>query len=140
MTWRATGRGGLRGPCPSPHRGAWCQPGSVLSRTQEDRSHRGDPQTHRGRAPVPGQVLGLDPAQVAHTGAAVVLGVGVEDLLPVPGEGQAHPVALVRGAGEVDDADHQVGPPVGIGPLTQVGQDVVVAVAGLDPLESSVGG
>ena len=45
----------------------------------------------------------------------------------------------MRGAGEVDDADHQVGPPVGVGPLAQVGQDVVVAVAGLDPLESAVG-
>ena len=106
---------------------------------KEDRAHGGHAEARRGRAAVPGQLLGLNTAQVVYTRSAVLLGVGVEDLLPVPGEGQAHPVALMRGAGEVDDADHQVGPPVGVGPLTQVGQDIVVAVAGLDPLESSVG-
>ena len=49
--------------------------------------------------------VGGDRAEVAHAGAAVDLGVGVDQLGPLTGHGQAQLEVLVRTTGEVGDAD-----------------------------------
>src|SRR3954452_4960584 len=59
------------------------------------------------RLAVPGLLDGLDGAVVADTGAAVALGVGVEDLSPAAAARQADAVLPVRAAGEVGHAGHR---------------------------------
>src|SRR5690606_5723849 len=76
----------------------------ALRGPQPDHPERRDAQPGRVRQAVPGHVDRLHPAEVAHAAARVLVGVGVEDLLPDARLRQPEVVVLVRDAGEVRHA------------------------------------
>src|SRR4051812_4365081 len=104
-------------------------PGRVSAGLEDDDAQRGDADRGGGRAAVVGLRERLDLTEVPDAGAAVRLGVGVEDLAPATAARQSEAVALVRDAGEVDD-DGDRGCVV---PLAQVGEGVAEGVVGVDP-------
>ena len=57
---------------------------------------------------MPGDLLGHDLAEVAHSGAAVQVRVRVDQLVPAARARETDAVVLVRDRGEVDDAGQRV--------------------------------
>src|SRR6476646_7022228 len=84
--------------------------GALLSllRGEPEDAERGHGDDGRGGAPVVGLGHRFDAAEVADAAAAVYRRVGVEQLPPATGPGQADPVLQVRHCGEVGDAGHHI--------------------------------
>src|ERR1700730_7465499 len=92
-------------------------------------------QRHPGglRKSVPAYVLGLHGAQVSLAAAAVERRVGIEHFVPASGERQADAKVVVDHWREIGDArDSRVAVRV----ITNEGDDVLVCVAGVYPLEA----
>src|SRR5581483_4967659 len=108
---------------------------SSLRRMRLQPEHAQRRQGHRraeGLA-VPGVRLGDHALPVAHVGAAVDVGVAVEQLAPAPAERKADAEALVHHRREVGDADH---PGEAVRVVADEADHVLVGVARVDPAEA----
>src|SRR6201999_555115 len=96
---------------------------------QEDGGERRDGESELGGS----AVAGLDLADVADIAAAVMRGVGVEDLAPLAAEGYADAIALIDVRREVD-RDHAAR--AFVESLAQPREQVVVGILGNQPFEA----
>ena len=82
---------------------------------------------------MPAGRIGRDGPEIADAAAAIVGGIGVDQLLPLAGFRHADAIAAARHRREI--ADHR-DRPIPVAALAQIGEDRVLGILGVDPLEA----